>query len=192
MLVQESQAKIQSSKKNSTVESQWIGCTVLVAVSGWWPAGVNVLLMFTVTKIRRVSVRVASCWKVLRFHTMSLPSSPMLHKVWSCTWTWNDQLLSTSMGRGIDQPWPSATYQYGVLWVEADTQHISTVSLQSRHLKFRHTGTGDGGRFFPQLKRWSSSTIQRELCCFLLKASLGKHIKHILNICIGKKTCTNT
>lgn len=109
MLVQESQAHSSWSRKNknselekkSTVESQWISCTVLVAVSGWWPAGVNVLLMFTVTKIRRVSVRVASCWKVLRFHTMSLPSSPMLHKVWSCTWTWNDQLLSTSMGRGI-------------------------------------------------------------------------------------------
>jgi len=99
--VEAARIKIQSSRKNWKVESQWISCTVLVAVSGWWPAGVNVLLMFTVTKIRRVSVRVASCWKVFRFHTMSLPSSPMLHKVWSCTWTWNDQPLATSMDRGI-------------------------------------------------------------------------------------------
>lgn len=112
------------------------------------------------------------------YSVLSLPSIPSNH---------------CESATASDQPWPSATYQYRVLWVEADTQHISTVSLQSRHLTLRHTRTGDEGRFFPQLQPWSSSTNQRELCCFFVTSLSWKTYQtYLAYLHWQKKTCTNT
>ena len=186
-------------------------------------------------------MRVASCWKVFRFHTMSLPSSPMLHKVWSCTWTWNDQLLSTSMGRGITPSHVCITNENKnkrivYIYIYSYCHHtiayspyllfLATIAslqqLRTNRDRLQPTSTVSSGsklilstsRLCPcRVVTWRSDTPGQVMkadfslnfnhglqaptngscAVFLLQVSLGKHIKHILHICIGKKkTCTNT